>query len=474
MLKDLFFKNKIVFILSCICIAFVLALVIVMGAIYIGDGGSQNETEAHLSEMAEPEFDGVSLENRVTVNRASIDLPTVKAEPAAQGIVGPSDAKEVMNKIGDINGVWIASVFNINYPSRADLDKAELQSELDKIVETTKKAGLNTIFFQVRPQSDALYDSKIYPVSKYMSTKGELELDALAYLIEAAHKENIAVHAWINPVRVTSKSGVETDDLAEGNPAREHPEYVVRYGDGKLYYDLGIPEVRELICRGVEEIVRNYAVDGIVFDDYFYPYPVRYTDEKTGESRAYEFEDRHTYKQYNEAGLDIEDWRRNNVNMLVESVYKTVKQIDLSCIFGVSPFGIWENGYGDESGSLTTGTESYSELYCDTLAWIDGGYVDYIAPQLYWTNETASAPYDHLCDWWQERVSGKKVRLLISHGAYRYENDWIDPFGIMTSQIEYASQKHHYKGSLFYGYGAIAKNESGLLDELASIYADKE
>ncbi len=473
MLRDLFLRNKIVFILSCICIAFVVALVVVMGVIFAGQNRN-DAPEDTVAETEEPIPPEAPIEDQIIVNRASVDIQTVTKEHVESSFVGPEDAKGVMMKLRDINGVWIASVFNINFPSNTDLDKAQIQSELDKIVETTKSAGLSTIFFQVRPESDALYDSEIYPVSKYMSTDGELTLDALEYIINAAHKENISVHAWINPVRVTSKSGVETKDLADGNPAKEHPEYVVKYGDGKLYYDLGIPEVRELICQGVKEIVQSYAVDGIVFDDYFYPYPVRYTDEETGETLAYEFEDRHTYKKYNEEGLDIEAWRRSNVNKLVESVYKTVKQEDISCIFGVSPFGIWKNGYGGESGSLTTGTQSYSELYCDTLAWIDGGYVDYIAPQLYWTNETKSAPFDHLCDWWQERVSGTRVRLLISHGAYRYENDWESPSGIMTDQVKYAAEKNNYKGSLFYGYGAIKNNINELLDELTSLYTDKE
>lgn len=431
-MKELFYKNKALFIIACVSAAFVIALIIVMGVIFI----SRNEDEPLPEE--------------------------------------PRDTTSPMDSEDDINGVWIASVFNINYPSRADLDKSALQAELDKIVENTKAAGLNAIYFQVRPESDALYKSDIFPASRYMSSNDQLTLDALEYIIKAAHKENIQVHAWVNPVRISSKSTVTIESLAPSNPARENPEYTVKYGDGKFYYNLGIPDVRELICEGVAEIVENYDVDGIVFDDYFYPYPSYYTDEETGERKVAEFEDRDAYEKYNDKNLDITDWRRENVNMLVKSVYETVKGIDKECLFGVSPFGIWKNGYGDESGSLTAGTESYYALYCDSLAWIKGEYIDYIAPQIYWTAEQSNAAYDKLCDWWADMVADTKVRLLISHGAYRYENDWENPGGIMTEQVQYASEKQFYKGSLFYGYKAMAENVNGLLDELTNLYRNQE
>ena len=416
--------------MSCVCAAFVIILAIVLGVIFLVNNDEQEK------------------------------------EP-------PRDTSSIMDNMEDINGVWIASVFNINYPSRADLSKAELKAELDGIVEKTKEAGLNTIFFQVRPESDALYKSKIYPTSRYMSTDDKLTLDALDYIIKIAHKEGIKVHAWINPVRVTSKNDIELEDLSADNPARIHPEYTVRYADGKIYYNLGIPEVRDLICQGVEEILNSYDVDGIVFDDYFYPYPVYYTDEETEERKMHEFPDREAYSKYN-SNLDITDWRRDNVNKLVESVYAIVKKADEECLFGVSPFGIWKNGYGDGSGSLSAGTQSYSELYCDSVAWIKGEYIDYIAPQLYWTAEQQNAPFDKICDWWADRVAGTKVRLLISHGAYRYDNDWENPAGIMTSQVNYAKTKENYKGSLFYGFKAIDENVNGLFDELENLYRNQE
>ena len=433
-LKDFFVKNKLLLVLAAVCTVFVLVVAIVLGVI---------------------------ITNEDTEKPPETDAPEELFVPS------------VLDDSDPINGVWIASVFNINFPSTASLTESALKAELDDIVLTTKNAGLNTIFFQVRPESDSLYESDIYPVSKYLSRDGVLTLDALEYIVEKAHSEGISVHAWINPVRVTSSSSVEIDDLSIKNPARIHPEYTVKYADGKIYYNLGIPEVRELICDGVEEIVENYDVDGIVFDDYFYPYPV-YSVDESGASVAVDFEDRDAYTAYNANGLDIADWRRDNVNRLIKAVFDTVKSADKDCLFGVSPFGIWKNGYGDESGSLTSGNESYKTIYCDSLAFIKGGYVDYIAPQLYWKAEQESASYTVLCDWWAEMVKGTKVRLLVCHGAYRYDNDWESPEGVMTSQVLYARNKELYRGSLFYGYEALKNNINGLYDEIKELYLGQE
>ena len=433
-MKDFFVKNKLLVIISSICAVFVLALSIVLCVILV-------------------------------VNKE----PSESDDEEQEVVFVPS----VLDDMDPINGVWIASVFNINFPSANELSEEELKSELDDIVLTTKNAGLNTIFFQVRPESDALYDSDIFPVSKYLSCDGILKIDALEYIVKKAHSEGISVHAWINPVRVTSSSSVEIEGLHPDNPARINPEYTVKYADGKIYYNLGIPEVRELICEGVREIVENYDVDGVVFDDYFYPYPV-YSENESGESVAVEFNDADAYAEYNDKGLDIADWRRDNVNRLVEAVNIAVKTSDKDCLFGVSPFGIWKNGYGDESGSRTSGNESYKTIYCDSLAFIKGGYVDYIAPQLYWRAEQESASYTVLCDWWADMVQGTKVRLLVCHGAYRYDNDWESPEGVITSQVEYARNKELYRGSLFYGYEALKNNTNGLYDEVKKLYVDQD
>lgn len=373
----------------------------------------------------------------------------------------------------EVAGVWIASVTNIDFPSSPNLDADTLRGEIDAIVENTASLGLNTIYFQVRPCADALYDSDIFPVSIFLSESGELQLDALEYMVETAHAAGISVHAWVNPLRVTT-GGVSTEEtLSEDHPAVQHPEWVVEYADGRLYFDCGVPQVRELVAAGVEEIVKNYDVDGIIFDDYFYPYPQTVTDEN-GESSIAAFADEETFSQFGEGYEDLGDWRRDNVNRMIQLVYDTVKAADEDCLFGVAPFGIWKNGYGGDSGSETRGAQSYSDIYCDTLAWIDGGYIDYIAPQIYWRTVDIAAPYDVLCDWWAEQVEGTDVRLLICHAAYRYESDWENPQGIMTQQVAYAKEKEVYSGSIFYGYEELSQNTNGIADELKELYTKTE
>lgn len=370
----------------------------------------------------------------------------------------------------NVRGVWIASVSNIDFPSRPDLTKEELEGEIDSIVDTAASAGLNTIFFQVRPASDALYNSEIFPVSRYLSTEGKLETDPLEYMISKAAEKGISVHAWVNPLRASvGKSAEELDDM---NPAKKHPEWTVEYSDGKLYYNCGLPEVRETIAEGLFEIVENYDVAGIVFDDYFYPYPNYETDDE-GNRVLSVFEDSETFSEYGESFEEIGDWRRENVNSLIKLCYDTVKKADKDCYFGVSPFGIWKNGYGDISGSETRGSQSYFDIYCDTLAWVEGGYVDYIAPQLYWTADNSAASYTVLTKWWSDMLRDSGVPLLISHAAYRYE-EWESPAGIMTSQVENASLYEEYKGSIYYGYEEIANNTFGITDELKALYEKGE
>ncbi len=399
---------------------------------------------------------------------SSETIPKHKQE--APGILPYEERSSVtpglLNPDAEVRGIWIASVGNINFPSKKGLSENELKKELEGIIETCLENGLNTVFFQVRPTSDALYESKLFPASEYVSgTQGKSPaggFDCLEYLIDIAHKNRINVHAWVNPLRVTygSKKYPRTDinSLAKNHIARKNPEWVVPYEDGKLYFDAGIPEVREYIAMGVKEIVQNYSVDGVVFDDYFYPYPTDGAD----------FEDSGTYAKYG-AGKDRGDWRRENINALIKGCYDAVKSTDGACLFGVSPFGIYRNDDGKNGGSATAGLEAYESLYCDALAWARGGYVDYLSPQLYWSFDTSAAPYAALSDWWNAALDGTGVKLLISHGAYRYE-EWEEPKGEITRQIEYSRSALAYRGSILYGYKALQGNASGIADEVKRVF----
>lgn len=372
----------------------------------------------------------------------------------------------------EVCGLWIATAANINFPSKPGLSSEGIKAELDEIISCAKEIGANTLFFQVRPASDAFYPSDIFPTSKYLTGEEGADipdgLDVLEYLISRAHENDIAVHAWVNPLRA-SIGTTDVNELSDTHPARLHPEYAVSYGDNRLYFDPGLPEVRELVASGVHELASNYELDGIVFDDYFYPYPV------TDSLGVYaEFDDEDTYLEYGAAYSSIGDFRRDCVNKMVEACYRAIKSANSDCEFGIAPFGIWKNDNGTNGGSATNGLSSYYEIYCDPLAWVEGGYIDYLAPQIYWERDNARASFTELCDWWNEALGDSGVEYYISYAAYRYENDWESPSGEMTAQVNYARERSGYRGGIFYGYGQIERNVHGIKDELDRLFSEKE
>lgn len=390
-------------------------------------------------------------------------LTSIQPDTAATSL------RSFIDPASEVRGVYIASVYNIDFPSRTDLSADALRRELDSILDNAQAAGLNTVFFQVRPACDALYKSEMFPVSEALSTTGRLVMDPLQYIVKEAHKRNIFIHAWVNPLRVSvgsaAKPNTDVQNLPENSPARLHPEWTKAYADGRLYFDPGIPEVRELIAAGVREIVENYDVDGVIFDDYFYPYPVT---DASGVTVG--FDDADTYARYG-GNMTRADWRRDNVNKMVQSVYSAVKEIRQDVQFGVAPFGIWKNDDGTNGGSATRGLQSYSAIYCDPLAWAEGGYVDYLAPQIYWRFTTEAAPYDELVRWWNRALDGTGVDLLISHAAYQYDG-WSEPQGEISEQVQFARSQLCYRGSIHYGYEEVKKNTASLTEELKSVYAD--
>ncbi|MBQ4121230.1 MAG: family 10 glycosylhydrolase [Clostridia bacterium] len=335
----------------------------------------------------------------------------------------------------EMRAVYVASAYNLDFPSRPGLSKAVLQKEIDEIVTEAANAGMNTVFFQVRPASDALYRSEIFPVSRYLAASegGALALDALGYLIESAHAKGIKVHAWINPFRVRSAS--ESDAvLSKNNPAKKNPALTFTV-EGAVYYNPALSAVHSLIIEGVREILKNYDVDGILFDDYFYPENI--TDE-----------DAKDYAAYQKAGgfLSLGDFRRENINALIESVYRAVKKEKPNCLFGVSPRGVWRNAEDDPSGSDTRGGAAYDAIYCDALAWVKGGYIDYLSPQIYWSFDHKAAPFATLADWWNKALSKSGVKLCVSLASYSLPKEEI------ARQREYLAALSQYGGFALYRY----------------------
>lgn len=360
----------------------------------------------------------------------------------------------------NIRGVWVSSVFNIDYPSDTGLSKEALQTEADKILDNVVKMGLNTVFLQVRPSADALYQSTLFPWSRFVSgTIGQApdgNFDVLSYWITAAHDRGLQLHAWLNPYRVTT--GEDLDSLPENSPARLHPEWLVEYNE-RYYFDPGLPAVQELVLSGAEEIVRNYDVDGIHLDDYFYPDP--------------DFNDAATFARYGKDFDNIDDWRRDNVNTLIASMDKSLHKIKPELLFGVSPAGIWDNKRDNPKGSDTRGRSSYREIYCDSLEWIDKGTVDYICPQLYWNIGYEIADFSILTEWWQDAVAASDVALYIGVGAYRSAE--AKPGDVwygtdeLKRQLEMIDDAIDIQGEVFFSYSSLL-DVDGCADMLTEHY----
>ena len=365
-----------------------------------------------------------------------------------------------------MRGVWVSSVANIDYPSQQGLSADQLKSEADTILNNIAAMGLNTVFLQVRPSADALYQSALFPWSRYVSgTAGQApdgDFDVLAYWVEGAHSRGLQLHAWLNPYRITRDGKEELDSLPETSPAKQHPEWVVEY-EGNYYFNPGLPAVQQLVVDGAAEIVRNYDVDGIHLDDYFYP--------------GTDFNDAAAYARYGEDFDDIGDWRRDNVNTLIASLDETVHAINPELSFGVSPAGIWDNKADNPKGSDTNGRSSYREIYCDSVEWVKRGTVDYICPQPYWSIGYEIADFEVLVDWWQDIVSTSDVALYIGIGAYRAAE--AEPGDVwygtaeLERQLDMLDNSIDIQGEVFFSYASLMEAQ-GCSDFLTAHYAEKD
>lgn len=354
----------------------------------------------------------------------------------------------------ELKGVWVASVYNLDYPASATKDENTLKNEAVSILNNIEKMGLNAVFLQVRPSADALYNSDIFPWSKYLTGQSGVApdngFDPLEFWVEEAHKRNIELHAWINPYRITKSGDEEYNLISDKSPAKVHKEYVVKYSDGNYYFNPGIPEVRKLVIDGALEIIKRYDVDGIHMDDYFYP----------GSS----FDDLDTYKKYGNGFSNIDDWRRENVNLLVKELDEELHKVNKDISFGISPFGIWANSSNNSLGSNTNGTESYYSHYADTRKWALNGWVDYIAPQIYWERGHKSADYITLVNWWADTLNGSDTKLYIGLADYRTvdakkSSVWYNGKEI-DEQMKINESSKIISGEIHYRYSSLISSNS--------------
>lgn len=368
----------------------------------------------------------------------------------------------VVNKEGvpapkrELRAAWIATVENIDWPSKGPFDKDKQQAEFIAILDELQAAGMNAVIMQVKPTADAFYPSELSPWSKWLTGKQGQDpgYDPLAFMIEEAHKRNIEFHAWFNPYRASMEPDINS--LIPEHPLRQHEDWLRIYG-GRLIIDPGIPEAQQYIKDGIMEVVNKYDIDAVHFDDYFYPYPVA----------GVAFPDSETYAKYGQ-GMTIDNWRRNNVDTLIHDVSVEIKKAKPYVKFGISPFGIWKNKSSDPNGSDTSGTESYSAIYNDTRKWIQEEWIDYVTPQIYWYFNYGPAAYENLVDWWAKQVEGKNVHLYVGHGTYRIgsgDPNWMDP-NQMPNQITFNRNFNNVKGSIFFSTASIRANLLGFTNKL--------
>ncbi|MCL6339489.1 glycoside hydrolase family 10 protein [Pectobacterium carotovorum] len=377
--------------------------------------------------------------------------------PATQ----PLPAKSQQNK-EPMRGVWLATVSRLDWPPMASVNASSpasritqqqdaLKGKLDKL----KNLGINTVFFQVKPDGTALWPSKILPWSDTLTGNigEEPGYDPLQFMLDEAHKRGMKVHAWFNPYRVSvntkSATVTELNRTLSQNPASVfvlHRDWIRTAGD-RFVLDPGIPEARSWITSIVAEVVAHYPIDGVQFDDYFY-----------AESSGSMLNDGETFKKYGQGFGSKADWRRHNTQLLIEQVSRTIKQLKPEVEFGVSPAGVWRNRSHDAAGSDTRGAAAYDEAYADTRQWVQQGMLDYIAPQIYWPFARDAARYDVLAKWWADVVKPTKTRLYIGVALYKVgepsknEPDWTINGGVpeLKKQLDLNDSMPQINGTILF------------------------
>jgi uncharacterized lipoprotein YddW (UPF0748 family) len=364
----------------------------------------------------------VYLVTLLFANPASSAAPEVAPTPlAGSGCpVGATTPKY------QFRAMWIATVSNIDWPSRTGLSETAAKKEFIGWLDLAVRLKFNAVMVQVRPGGDAFWPSRYEPWSKYLTGVPGRDpgWDPLAFMVTESHKRNLQFHAWFNPYRVSSSTDLNT--LASGAPGRVHPDWLVTYpvkaSGSRLYYNPGIPVVRQFVEDAIMDAVSRYDIDGVHFDDFFYPYPAAGQD----------FPDGAAFAAYGAGFTNRAAWRRHNVDLLIAELDRRIHLAKPWLAFGVSPFGIWRNNDSDPGGSATRGAESYAANAADTRQWVRNGWLDYIVPQLYWNIGFSVADYATLVRWWSATVAGTRVRLYIGQAAYRVgvkgqSKAWFNP-----------------------------------------------
>ena len=406
-------------------------------------GLSSDSSSSEPSETAQADGNASSQTGTASSASEPEGASSASSQPAAESTASQAQPEvppsAAASDDGEMRGVWISylELTTLLEGKSASAARTAIEDAFDRIADY----GLNTVFFQVRPFSDALYRSDYFPWSHILTgTQGvDPGYDPLAVAIEAAHARGLELHAWLNPyrVRASSKPALSADNPAAAwwNGEETGGVYVVESGGG-LYYNPAIPEVRELIVNGVREIIENYAVDGIHFDDYFYPHGV----EDSFDTAVY---------AASGSSLSLGDWRRSQVNALIERVYATIKNYDSSIRFGISPSGNIDNTYG--------------MLYADVYTWMsEPGYIDYICPQVYWGFGHSTQPFAETVNHWASLVTAPGVDFYVGIAGYRIgeEGEWSETGDLLMRQVQTARKANRYAGFSVYSYTSLFVSDS--------------
>lgn len=358
----------------------------------------------------------------------------------------------------EFRGAWLHVIGQSQWQNKTT---AQAKKYIDEQIELLCNAGCNAVIFQVRPTADAVYKSDLEPWSAWLTGKRgkapDEDWDPMQYAIDAAHSRGMEFHAWLNPYRVTSSA---RDVLPASHDAKKEPHRFVKF-NGQIFFDPAYQENRDFICRVVDDIVTRYDVDAIHIDDYFYPYPA--SGKKFDADNA-------SYAKFGN-GMPRNDWRRHNVDLLIEQLHSTIKNRKPWVRFGVSPFGIWRNKKSDSRGSNSSGLQNYDDLFADPLLWARNGWIDYLAPQLYWTLDMKAAPSRHLAQWWNDNASD--VDIYIGQDVKR-TMDNADPgnndSNELDTKVRISRELPNVQGNVWWHGYWVTGNYKGVADSLAMKY----
>ena len=360
----------------------------------------------------------------------------------------------------EFRGVWVATVDNIDWPTAGNFNSDLQKEEFIKLLTMHQRNGINALIVQIRPCTDAFYPSPFEPWSQWLTGKqGQPPFpyyDPLKFMIAETHKRGMSFHAWMNPYRAVFNIG--SSIISATHITRLHPSWFLNYGD-KTYFDPGNKEAQQYVANVVKDVVSRYDVDAIHFDDYFYPYRLA----------GKEFPDDFSYRQ-NGNGLSKNDWRRSNTDSIIAVLSRVIKSANSKCQFGISPFGIWRNIAKDPDGSNTNGgVTNYDDLYADILLWLKNGWIDYVAPQIYWEFSQKNAPYGQLLNWWNDHSYGRQC--YIGLGIYKANTNkaWHE-HDLIPRQIDSLRTKKNIQGMIFFSSRSFDNNPNGWSDSLRLHY----